>query len=66
MSTKTTDGRLAEIRQRIDDLEARARGADAAGKEAIQDQVRALQRQEASVREALRKGNEARNSDASK
>ena len=54
MATKTIEQRLAEIRQDIDQLQARARAGSAEARSRIQPHVDALRDQESAVRAAVR------------
>lgn len=54
MSTKTADDRLADLHQRIDQLEARARSVGAGALKSMTYQIGVLRRQEESARAAVR------------
>lgn len=58
MSTTTIEEQLAEVRKRIDELEAHARGAGSAVEPRIQRHVDALRRDQATVQAAYRQASE--------
>jgi hypothetical protein len=59
MSIKT-DSRLDEVRERIDELDAKAQAAGDGAKQSIKGQVEALRQHEAAARAAAREAHEAR------